>query len=109
MPPTPELVRDHEAPRQGLAHALHDARELFRAVLGERSTYAAQAQDLSGRLDCYRRGRDSLMTANQISRQGLGDAAAASVPTEHPRAEKDLHGQAHAGIRAVTNISKRYK
>jgi hypothetical protein len=108
MPRAPELVRDHASPKRDLSHTLHDARELFRAVLGERSGYAGQAQDLAGRVDCYKRGREGLVAAQEIIHQGLGGSRVLSLPDEHPRTETEMKRHARAGIRTASGAAKRY-
>ena len=103
-----ELIRDHASPVQELGHVLRDLCDLFRAVLGERSAYAGQAQSLAGRVDCYKRGRDGLITAQQIVRHGLGGQVTIPLPCEHPRTEAEMKSHARASIRAARDVGKRY-
>lgn len=103
-----EMIHDHVAPRKDLDRVLRDARDLFRAVLGETSPYAGQAHDLTGRVDCYKRGRDGLVAAQQIVHQGLGGAHVERLPQEHPLSESEMKRQAHAGIRVARGIGARY-
>jgi hypothetical protein len=103
-----EMIHDHVAPRKDLDRVLRDTRDLFRAVLGEASPYAGQAHDLTGRVDCYKRGHDGLLAAQQIVHQGLGGAHVERLPQEHPRTEAEMKKQAHAGIRVARAIAARY-
>lgn len=108
MPRGPELIHDHVSPKQDLDHVLRDVRDLFRAVLGERSPYAGEAESIAGRVDCYKRGRDGLINAQRIVRQGLGGAHAVSLPEEHPSTETQMKRHARAAIRIAGGVAQRY-
>ena len=108
MPRSPEIIYDHVAPRKDLDRVLRDARDLFRAVLGEASPHAGQAHDLTGRVDCYKRGRDGLVAAQQIVHQGLGGRHVERLPQEHPLTEAEMKRQARAGIRVARGMGARY-
>ncbi len=108
MTRVPEIVHDHVAPRKDLDRVLRDTQALFRAVLGESSSYAGQAQNLAGRVDCYKRGRDGLIAAQQIVHQGLGGMHSEELPDEHPQTELAMKRQARAGIRIARAIGSRF-
>jgi hypothetical protein len=108
MGSTPVLIQDHDSPQQDLAHALQDAHELFRAVLGEPSNYSGQARNLTGRVDCYKRGRDALVAAEQILHQGMGRSRAVQLPQERPTTEAQMKRQAQAGLRTARAVGSRH-
>lgn len=101
-------IRDHTSPTQDLAHALHDAYNCFRAVLGQRSIYDAQTRTLAGRVDCYKRGHDGIVSAQQIVHEGLGGPKTLPWVEEQPRDEAHMKREATRAIKTVRQLERRY-
>jgi len=116
MARAPELVVDHASPKQDLTRALLDARRLFGAVLGERgSLHGGEAAYLAGRLACYRRGLDALVSAQQIMRnvqimraRDVSELSVRPFPADVLKSETEMKLQARAGLRCVDAISKKF-
>jgi hypothetical protein len=102
-------IRDHTSPQQDLAHVLHEVLHSFRAVLGKRSIYDAQAQTLAGRVECYKRGHDGIVTAQQIVHEGLGGPKKLPWVEEFPRDESVMKREAARAIKTVHALEKRYR
>ena len=100
-------IRDHTSPQQDLAHVLHDVYHCLRAVLGQRSVYDAQARSLSGRVDCYKRGHEGNVTAQQIVHEGLGGPPKLPSMGELPRDEVHMKREAAKAIRTVRSLERR--
>ncbi len=101
-------IRDHTSPEQDLARVLHDAYNCFRAVLGQRSIYDALAHTLAGRVDCYKRGHDGIVAAQQIVHDGLGGPKTLPWVEEQPRDEAQMKREATRAIRTIRDLERRY-
>ena len=102
-------IRDHSSPEQDLAHVLHDAYNCFRAVLGQRSIYDAQARTLTGRVDCYKRGHDGIVVAQQIVHEGLDGPKTLPWVEKQPRDEAQMKREATRALRTIRELEKRYR